>query len=50
MFTDGSRLDGGPVRYSVVWKKGLTWAGARVHKGSNQEAYDAECAALVYAL
>ena len=34
----------------MVWKKGLTWAGAKVHMGSNQEAYDAECAALAYAL
>ena len=39
----------GAVGYSVVWK-GLTWAGAKVHMGSNQEAYDAECAALAYAL
>jgi len=50
MFTDGSRLDGGAVGYSVVWKKGLTWAGAKVHMGSNQESYDAECAALAHAL
>jgi len=50
MFTDVSRLDGGAVGYSVVWKKGLTWEGAKVHMGSNQEAYDAECAALAHAL
>jgi len=34
----------------VAWKKGLTWAGAKVHMGSNQEAYDAECPALAHAL
>jgi len=50
MFTDGSKLDGGATGYSVVWKRGLTWVGAKVHIGSNQEAYDAECAALAHAL
>jgi len=50
MFTDGSRLDGGATGYSVVWKKGQTWAGVKVHMGNNQEAYDAECAALARAL
>jgi len=50
MFTDGSRLDDGATRYSVVWKRGLTWAGAKVHMGNNHEAYDAECAALAHAL
>jgi len=50
MFTDGSRLDDGATGYSVVWKKGLTWPGAKVHMGNNQEAYDAECAALAHAL
>jgi len=40
MFTDGSRLDDGVTGYSVVWKQGLTWAGAKVHMGNNQEAYD----------
>jgi len=29
MFTDGSRLDDGATGYSVVWKRGLTWAGAK---------------------
>jgi len=50
MFTDGSRLDGGATGYAVVWKKGQTWAGAKVHMGDNQEAYDAECAALAHTL
>ena len=50
MFTDGSWLDDGATGYSVVWKQGLTWAGAKVHMGNNQEAYDAECAALAQAL
>jgi len=50
MFTDGSKLDSGATGYSVVWKRGLTWVGVKVHMGSNQEAYDAECAALAHAL
>ena len=37
-------------RFSVVWRRGLTWAGAKVHMGNKQEAYDAECAALAHAL
>jgi len=50
MFTDGSRLDGGATGYSVVWRKGQTWAGVKVHMGNNQEAHDVECAALARAL
>jgi len=50
IFTDSLRLDNGATGYSVVWKRGLTWAGAKVHMGNNQEAYDAECAALAHAL
>jgi len=50
MFTDGSRLDDGAIGYSVVWKRGLTWAGAKVHMGNNQEAYGEECATLAHAL
>jgi len=50
MFTDGSRLNDGATGYSVVWKRGLFWAGAKVHLGNNQEAYDVECAALAHAL
>jgi len=41
---------GGATGYSAVRKRGLTWAGAKVHMGNNQEAYDAECAALAHAL
>ena len=50
MFTDGSRPDDGATGYSVVWKRGLSWVGAKVHMGNNQEAYVAECAALAHAL
>jgi len=50
MFTDSLRLDDGASGSSVVWRQGLTWAGAKVHMGNNQEAYDAECAALAHAL
>ena len=52
MFTDGSRLDDGAVGYAVVWKNphGLSWKGIKTHMGFNQEAYDAECAALARAL
>jgi len=50
MFTDGSKLDDGATGYSVVWKRCLSWVGAKVHMGSNQEAYNAECTALAHAL
>jgi len=50
MFTDGSRLDNRATGYAVVWKRGLTWTGVKGHMDSNQEAYDAECAALAHAL
>ena len=50
MFTDGSRLDDGATGYAVVWRNGQTWDGVRAHMGYNQEAYDAECAALARAL
>jgi len=50
MFTDGYKLGGEVTGYSVVWKLGLTWAGAKAHMGRNQEAYDAECPALAHAL
>jgi len=49
MFTDGSRLDDGVAGYAVVWKKGQSWVGIETHMGYNQEAYDAECAALARA-
>jgi len=48
MWTDGSRLDSG---YSVVWGHSPNgWRGVKTHMGYNQEACDAECAALVRAL
>jgi hypothetical protein len=50
MFTDGSRLENGKVGYAVVWQKGRSWVGVKNHMGDNQEAYDAECAALARAL
>jgi len=50
MFTDGSRGDSGATGYSVVWRKREAWAGIKTHMGYNQEAYDAECAALARAL
>jgi len=50
MFTDGPRLDSGAAGYLVVWKRGQTWVGIKTYMGYNQEAYGAECAALVRAL
>src|ERR1700712_4633604 len=50
MFTDGSRLENGKVGYAVVWQNGRSWMGVKNHKGNNQEAYAAECAALARAL
>src|SRR3978361_1989690 len=50
MFTDGSRRDDGATGYAVVWKKGEFWVGVKNHMGHNQEAYDAECAAIARAL
>jgi ribonuclease HI len=50
MFTDGSRLDSGATGYAVVWQNGQSWVGTKTHMGKNQEAYDAECAALARAL
>jgi len=50
MFTDGSRMEDGATEYAVVWKNGQTWEGIKCHMGHNQEAYDAECAALARAL
>jgi len=34
----------------VAWKNGQAWKGIKTHMGYNQEAYDAECAALARAL
>ena len=50
MFTDGSRLESEAARYAVAWRNGQTWEGIKTHMGYNQEAYDAECAALARAL
>jgi len=50
MFTDGSRLDSGAAGYAVTWQNGTRWVGIKAHMGYNQEAYDAECAALARAL
>ena len=50
MFTDGSRLEDGAAGYAVAWKNGQTWKGIKTHMGYNQEAFDAECAALARAL
>jgi len=50
MFTDGSRMEDGATGYAVVWKNGQTWEGIKCHVGHNQEAYNAECAALARAL
>jgi ribonuclease HI len=46
IFTDGSRLENGKVRYAAVWQKGRSWLRVKNHMGNNQEACDAECAAL----
>jgi len=50
MFTDVSRMEDGAAGFAVVWKNGQTWEGIKAHMGYNQEAYDAECAALARAL
>jgi len=50
MFTDGSWLENESARYAVAWKNGQTWEGIKIHMGFNQDAYDAECAALAHAL
>jgi len=50
MFTDGSQLENEAAGYTVAWKSGQTWEGIKIHMGFNQEAYDAECAALARAL
>ena len=50
LFTDGSWAETGTTGYVVTWKKGETWKGVKAHMGWGQEAYDAECAAIVRAL
>ena len=49
MTTDGSPPDNGATGCTVVWKSGRSWAGTKTHMYYNQEAYDAECAALASA-
>ena len=46
MLTDRPRFDSGAAGYSVVWQNGQCWVGLKTHMGYNQEAYDAEIAAL----
>jgi len=50
MFTDGSRLDNGADGHAVVWKHSRSWRDIKTHMRYNQEAYEAECAALASAL
>jgi len=53
IFVDGSRAESGAVGYAVVWERRggeRGWAGIKTHLGFNQEAFDAECAALERAL
>jgi len=50
MFTDGQRLEDGAAGYSVEWKNGQSWVVVKTHTGYNQEAYDAECAAVARVL
>lgn len=49
-FTDGSRVESGATGYAVTWRKGGGWASIKTHMGFNQEAFEAECAALARAL
>jgi len=50
MFADGSRMEDGAAGYAVVLRKGESWAGIKTNMGYDQEAYDAECAALMRTL
>jgi len=52
IFVDGSRVESVATGYAVVWKKKGRegWASIKAHMGFNQEAFDAECAALARAL
>jgi len=50
IFTDGSRARNGATGYAVTWKSRSKWVGVKTHLGYNQEAFDAECAALARAL
>jgi hypothetical protein len=50
IFTDGARAGNGAIGYAVVWKRRQQWVGIKSHMAYNQEAFDAECAALARAL
>jgi ribonuclease HI len=50
MFTDGAKAGNGAAGYAVVWKSRQQWVGVKSHMAYNQEAFDAECAALARAL
>jgi ribonuclease HI len=50
IFTDGARAGNGAAGYAVVWKSRQQWVGIKSHMAYNQEAFDAECAALARAL
>ena len=41
IFADGSRTGSGAFGYAVAWKRGHLWRGHKVHKGFQQDAYDA---------
>jgi len=43
-------MERGSAGYAVAWKNGLSWEGVKTHMGYNQEAFDAECAAIARAL
>jgi len=50
IFTDGSRASNGATGFVVTWKNRSKWVGVKTDLGYNQEAFDAECAALAHAL
>jgi len=50
IFTDGSSDSSGATGYAVTWRSRGKWVGVKTHLGYNQEAFDAECAALARAL
>jgi len=50
IFTDRSKLESGAMGYRIAWKAGDQWVGVKMYQSYNQEAFDAECAALARAL
>jgi hypothetical protein len=50
IFTDGSRADSSAAGYAVAWQNGQRWVDTKTHMAYNQEAFDAERAALATAL